>query len=876
MPVDQRMGREVTAESIETLGDLLLARASSDPWKNAFVFLTKDLPDSPLTNESLRAKACALSIKLRETTDVGDSVLISLPPGPEYVASLFACFLSGLIAVPYYPPQRTQDISAYLRIVADASPRVVIASRAVTAMLEEGPGERLPILDPQTVDDSWASNWSPQEIDPGKTAMLQYTSGSTRQPRGVELSHANILTNCAMIRERFSIAPNDLALFWLPPYHDMGLIGGIIEPLVCGVTSLLMSPMHFVERPMFWLEAISNRKVTVSGAPDFAYSLSVRRSTIEERNALDLRSWTIAFTGSEPVRARTLDEFSDAFARAGFRRNAFLPCYGLAEATLLVSSARRGAGPRVISLARNRTAGHQGDPTPPRLASAVSVGTPAPGTAVAIRDSTTGLLCSPGEIGEVHVSSGSVGKGYWNRPTESDEVFRVHLDGVSSVDQAYLRTGDLGLLVDGELFIVGRADDRMLIRGRNFYPEDIEMVVQEVLGTRRPTVAFYVAEGAKQGLTVLQEMSPTEHGVGLFRRLREVLAKEFGLQPATVVFVPPKTIPRTTSGKIRRFKSRELYVEGAIEGVADKITATVADRGPVRNQAASSRERSSSEDGQDTDKHIARFIVSKVAELVGRAEAQISLADSPMGVGLDSLRYGELASALADNFGVQLPYNALLTAESLRDLAQVASANTRHPVPTRTGDGRGDADTPGIYSLSAEQRDVWVADALDSRSGTFNIARAYSIVGHVEPSVLQGALQRLVKSHPALRTTFPVREGEPLRHVHSASNMPVSISEMNVEGWLPSLLHAKLEAAASEPFDLARGPLLRVEMFARAREESILLVTIHHIIVDFQSLSLLSREFEDMLSAFPDLASFTQPEVAPAAEHFVSGRSADG
>jgi acyl-CoA synthetase (AMP-forming)/AMP-acid ligase II len=399
-------------------------------------------------------------------------------------------------------------------------------------------------------------------------AFLQYTSGSTSTPKGVIVTHANILANQRMIAGGFGSSERSVVGSWLPLYHDMGLIGCVMHPLFLGAPGYLMSPVEFLKAPVTWLRMISRYRVTLAGGPNFAYERCVRKVTPAQRVGLDLSSWTIAFNGAEPIRAETVDAFTAAFRDTGFRPEAMYPCYGLAEATLYVTGEPPLRGPvirafGVDELERDGRAAPTADPGGRRL---VSSGRTWGAQRIVVVDPLEGRPLPDGGVGEIWVRGPNVAKGYWNRAGASAETFDARLpDG----DGPYLRTGDLGFLLEGELYVTGRIKDLIVVRGRNHYPQDLERTAEEADSRARAGcgVAFGIEENGAEQVVIVQEverdLSP-EDLARLARAIRRAVASAHDLSPRAVVLLPPGEIPKTSSGKIQRGLTRERYLDGAL------------------------------------------------------------------------------------------------------------------------------------------------------------------------------------------------------------------------------------------------------------------------------------------------------------------------
>ncbi|MFI0733788.1 fatty acyl-AMP ligase [Streptomyces sp. NPDC021225] len=573
----------------DSLVNVMLTQEERQPDRIAYRYLATGDCDGEIQELSygrLGRRSRAIGGLLQERGLAGSRALLLYPPGVEFICGYLGCLAAGVIAVPGVPPQgRSQNhraLTRMKRLIADADVKVILGGRQVMAALD-GMEEHLPQLADiarvvtDDIPEDAENTWRAPDIGPDSVAFLQYTSGSTSAPRGVTVTHGNLMDNQRVLTHGFGHSPDalaehdgDLFVSWLPVYHDMGLIAPVLNTLYLGGTSTLFSPLHFLQRPERWLSAISRFRPHTSGAPNFAYELCLRHATPELLDGLDLRPWRVAFNGAEPVRAATLRRFSDTFAPAGFRRAAFLPCYGLAEATLMVSGSAVDAPPTLIGRAG------PGARPEPADAELVSCGRPGPGMTVVIVDGDRQEECPEGEVGEIWIAGASVARGYWRNALATREVFRASLkDGRSG----FLRTGDLGFLRDGELFVTGRLKDLLVIDGRNHYPQDLELSAELCHPALRPgcTAAFSVEDGALgEQPVVVAEAAP--EAAPEFDRItaliRSTIGEAHGLSVRDVVLVSPGTIPKTSSGKIQRRASRAAYLEGTLSVVGSSNGTT--------------------------------------------------------------------------------------------------------------------------------------------------------------------------------------------------------------------------------------------------------------------------------------------------------------
>jgi acyl-CoA synthetase (AMP-forming)/AMP-acid ligase II len=421
----------------------------------------------------------------------GERALLLYPAGLDFIAGFLGCLYAGVVAVPVYPPRRNRSMTRIQAIADDAEAKVALTTDIVLSrvedLIDDSPHLRqLTWLDTRHVPAGMERRWVLPDIHGETLAFLQYTSGSTGTPKGVVLNHANLVHNSALIAHAFEHTRTSLGVFWLPSYHDMGLIGGILQPIYVGRPNVLMSPMTFLQKPFRWLSAIARFHATSAGGPNFAYEHCIQKVTPEQRKQLDLSSWKLAFNGAEPVRAETLRRFAETFAPCGFRAEAFYPCFGLAEATLIVSGGYVAKPPIIRSFDSaaltqgkvQEVAG--GSPTARDL---VGCGQTLPDQKIVIAHPEKKTTCPPNAIGEIWVSGPSMAQGYWNQPDVTETTFHAHLQDTG--DGPFLRTGDLGFMLDGELFVTGRLKDLIILRGVNYYPQDIEPTAARRLPWRK-------------------------------------------------------------------------------------------------------------------------------------------------------------------------------------------------------------------------------------------------------------------------------------------------------------------------------------------------------------------------------------------------------
>lgn len=710
-----------------TLVDLLRHRAARQPNDIAFTFLTDGEDEQVhITNLELDQKARAIGAWLESLGLTGNRALLLYPAGLDFIAAFFGCLYAGVVAVPVYPPRRNRSLARIQAIANDARAKVALTTEAVLQRVDPLIGDtpdlkRLTWLATCHVPEGMENRWQTPDIDAHTLAFLQYTSGSTGHPKGVMLDHANLLHNSALIAHAFEHTRSGLGVFWLPSYHDMGLIGGILQPLYIGRPNVLMSPMSFLTRPLRWLTAISRFGATTSGGPNFAYDLCVRKITPEERDTLDLSSWEVAFNGAEPVRAETLDRFAEYFAPCGFRREAFYPCFGLAEATLIVSGGYVKKAPVIRSFdAAALSAGQvvaDVEPDADGVRMLVGCGQTLSDQEIVIADPQSFTRCPQGKVGEIWLRGPSVALGYWDKPDATESTFRAQLKDTG--EGPFLRTGDLGFIEEGELFVTGRIKDMIILHGVNLYPQDIEYTVQQCHPRLRPDsgAVFSVERDGREQLIVVSEVDRRKLGdlQEVFDAVRRAVSAEHEVGVDAIVLIKVGSIPKTSSGKIQRHACRNGYLAGSLEVVGqwsatdsqparlatayrvdEALEAPVQDEEVVETRLQRGRPVVLSKNGKGSSngsngkvgtngRHhknsdspvpattlsaggVAEAVLEQVRQ-VAKERADGLTLDSPITeIGLDSLERMEILASLEKRFGGRFPEEVLPELETCREV----------------------------------------------------------------------------------------------------------------------------------------------------------------------------------------------------------------
>ena len=563
-----------------TLIEILRHRAQAQPDKRAYTFLKDgETEEASLTYAQLDRQARAIAVRLQSISESGDRALLFYPQGLDYIAAFFGCLYAGVIAVPTYPPKRNRPDPRLVAIAADSQATSILTTTEIVSnptRLDHNPAlKNRRWLATDELTDELAENWRAPDIDSETLAFLQYTSGSTGTPKGVMVSHGNLLHNSAYMTSIWQYDSDNIMVTWLPIFHDMGLIFGILQPLYQGFPCYVMSPAAFIQRPFRWLQTISRYRATHTAAPNFGYDLCIGKITEAQRSTLDLSHWKMGLNGAEPVRAETFRRFNEYFEPCGLAPTTLCHAYGLAEATLVIAGAKRQAltfyyriqsdtfeQHRVITATENEQ----------NTQTLVGCGYPAVDAKVVIANPDTLTQCQANEVGEIWLSDPSVAHGYWQRPTETVETFQAHF--ADTGEGPFLRTGDLGFLRDGELFITGRRKDLIIIHGQNYYPQDIEATVEGSHQALQSAggVAFSVELDEKEQLVIVQEVQRTYlrklNTEAVFDAIRLAVLAQHKLAVHAIVLLKPGRLPKTSSGKVQRRTCRAQFLARELESIA--------------------------------------------------------------------------------------------------------------------------------------------------------------------------------------------------------------------------------------------------------------------------------------------------------------------
>ena len=825
-----------------TLVQSLQRRAAQTPDQVALRFLAESAEHSVvLSYRDLDQRARTIAAALQANAALGDRAVLLFPSGPDYVAAFFGCLYAGVIAVPAYPPESTRrhHQERLLSIISDAEPRLLLTIASLAeglSQIENAP----PVLSVDSLEN--AGDWIAPDLQPDDIAFLQYTSGSTALPKGVQVSHGNLVANEVLIRRGFGIDlnPDDVIVSWLPLYHDMGLIGGLLQPIFSGVPCVLMSPAYFLGRPLRWLEAISQYGGTISGGPDFAYRLCSERVSESALERLDLSTWRVAYSGSEPIRLDTLDRFAEKFAACGFSSDNFFASYGLAEATLFVAGGTRGQGIPALRVDETALAANRAEPG--QGSAIMSCGTSQPEHAVLIVDPHTLNELPDNRVGELWASGPSIAHGYWRNPEATAKTFVQH-DG-----RTWLRTGDLGFIRFGEVYITGRLKDLLIVRGHNLYPQDIEQTIErEVEVVRKGRVAaFAVNDQGLEGIGIAAEISRSVQKIlppeALIKAIRQAVAEAYQEAPSVVVLLNPGALPKTSSGKVQRAACALRHADGSLDSYAQ-----FPDLQGLAGDAALESE---------LQQQIAAIWCEQLQVATVAADDHFFL------LGGNSITATQVVARLRETLGLELNLRMLFEAPTLSTFA----ANV-----TQLQQDGGVAQG-AIHALSRQdelpqslaQNRLWITWQLDPQSSAYTIPGGLRLRGELDEDAVRLSFQHLIQRHEALRTRFYERNGQAFQRVDANVAFDLQVIDLS------DLPAAERETRAQQiredeartQFDLEKGPLLWVTLVRLDDEDHQLLVTLHHIIADGWSLNILIDEFSRLYAAASQGQSLELPALA--------------
>ncbi|GFN33028.1 HAD-IIIC family phosphatase [Paenibacillus xylaniclasticus] len=877
-----------TAISPVSFTDIIDLHCSRQPDAIAYTFLD-DGKEQSVTYQQLQTRSQRIAAELQKNTNPKDKVLILQQPGLQFIYSFFGCLYAGCIAVPAYPPTSKRYAERIERIYSNSKATAILTSGKWTARLCQSSSfntmqSSVNLISTELLLEQsilYEPRYTPA---PNDTAFIQYTSGSTASPKGVIVTHRNLLHNSEMIRQAFSLSKQSVGLVWLPPYHDMGLIGGILQPLYTGFQMYLMAPSEFAKHPVRWLEYISQYKVTVSGGPSFAFDLCSRQVTRQQLEQLDLSSWEIAFIGAEQIQAQVLTTFNEKFAHSGFRQSALYPCYGLAESTLFVTGGPADRPPIIMRV--NRECLQAGTVVPEQQLTSdtievVGCGTSFEGEKLLIVNPDTHRKCGVGEVGEIWLQSDSVAAGYLHHQEESEAIFSARISDMN--EGPFLRTGDLGFKFIGQLFITGRLKDIIIVRGQNFYPANIEHSIEQ-LDERFVTdgcAAFAVTGSMGEELVIVQELNRhyrdgnTEQ---LAHSIREAVANQFGLQVHEVVFIKQGSLNKTTSGKKMRSACKDSFLKHSLKVIYHHSwKAPTPCKREYSDFNKASPEQLRAWDYEQSSSYLTQYIRHFLQSRLPIEQDSLTPETTLLALGFDSISCMELLYNLQEEYGVKLAFEDMLfqdlTLAELTDLI-ISQLST-------------DVSTVAIQSifripmnelpLSEDQRRLWFVEQMNPGIGLLHIPAALKVSGTLNTVRLRESFLRVITRHDTLRTSIHAAGGVLYQRIDEESPIETAWRLVELEeGSDQSVIMSEL---IKEPFHFDRGPIFRFAAIKATPDETILLLVIHHIIADLKSSFMLLNEImsdycdliekrdESITSRYIDYLAWKRDELRPDKYH---------
>ena len=834
-----------------SINDLIENRARETPHKHAMIFIQYDNLDNiieeSINYKELEAQSKKIAYHLSLHSDKGDRVLILCEPGLDFIYSFFGCLFAGVIAVPSYIPYSSKLLNTLKSIIEDAQLKLVLSTDEVRRKLlynfsNDTEFKNLNIITIEDINNlTRLREYSDNSISSDTIAFLQYTSGSTSQPKGVLVSHGNLLDNQQVIYNKLGHSKDTRIVSWLPPYHDMGLIYGIMQSIYGNIPAYLFSPLDFLTQPFRWLHAVSKYKATSSGAPNFAYELCMNKIIDDQKETLDLSNWKTAFNGAEPVRADTINRFSECFKSCGFKREAFYPCYGLAESTLMVSGGSANALPVIESfnkqdIENNKVLTISSDSK--HSTKIVGCGNAFQNETILIVDPDTRIVKEENFIGEIWLKSPSVAKGYWNNSDATEKTFRAYTD---KGDGPFLRTGDFGFLRNEELFVTGRIKDLIIIRGKNYYPQDIELTIENVDPfLRKGNIAAFSIDIIDDEQLVLvaelkQEAVNLKHNdiQNIVNKIIANIAMYHELDVYQVVLIKAGSMPKTSSGKIRRAICKQLFLSNKLQIINSYVSDSFKPR-KNRNEIylennvhEINRSAKRKEEVEEQLCNIWREILK--LEYIG-------LNDSFFELGGHSLRVASLISMIHKEFQVKISIKDVFRNPCIKKLAElIRKSEEVKYVPIEP------VAKQEHYMQSSSQKRLYFLNQLMDVGTTYNISAAFRINGSIDKGKIHSAFLKLIKRHESLRTSFDMKHEIPVQILHE--DVDFEIETINVQAEINDSVITNYLANFIRPFDPKKAPLFRVGFLNLADTDHIIVIDIDHKICDGISINILLRDF---------------------------------
>lgn len=824
--------------NIKTIVDIARVRAIESPSRLAYSFLQydNDVKRTDLTYKQLDNAAASIAFYLLDTGYKNCNAILMFQPGLEFITSFLGCLYAGIVAVPIHSPRvSTRTLKNLSHIIQNSNAKVILCD-SQTYKMYESLSDNIDFL--RTIPIIVTNNISSDKINfiktlyPEDLAFLQYTSGSTAQPKGVKITHANLMANERMICNSFHHNKNSTFVGWLPLYHDMGLIGNVLQPLYIGAHSILMSPLAFLQKPIRWLEAISEYKAHTSGGPNFAYDLCIQSFNPSDSAGLNLHTWKVAFNGSEPVRAQTIEKFIELFSPYGFKPKAIYPCYGLAEATLFVS----GSSPKLLykditidkrELEKGRI--KKVTRNAPFSCQFISSGTPHPDITVKIINPFTNKECKPNQVGEIHLAGENISPGYWKETISRNQSQKSFI----KTQADFIKTGDLGFFDQNELYITGRLKDLIIIRGKNYYPQDLEQTSIYAYETIYPTARKGKAavfginlDNGQESFIVLieidQKLTEDQH-IKLITSIVEDITTTHGIRPFSVVLVKRASLPLTSSGKIKRQLCKKMYENGEffiykqLGQLINKIAL------PNTNTFNTSENRT-----------------HKIKEIIRQVLQKGPLEDIPenknfLSLGIDSLACYEISNHLMKEFNVSIPITTILECQGIPNLLEIIDNTTLLPDISKQK-----YILNNYIPLSSSQQGLLFLQLLNPKNEHYTISFAFVLAGLHKTRNITKALERVVASNELLRAKIVQNENNFQFFIDSLDTFPPSI--INGRDLSEKELNNRIQEQLEGAIKIDQGLLYKISII-EINNAQVLIFKMHHVITDFWSLSIFLKEF---------------------------------
>lgn len=808
-------------KKIKSLNDIIVSRAASNKDAIAYTFLLDgEQEEQNLSFAQIEHEAKIIGGYLQSFYVRNERALLFLPSGLEFIKAFYGCLFAGIIAVPTFPPKMNKSISRLKTIIKNSEASIILTTKkySIQGKLKDILPTSCNIINIDEIAQDFHLQWSAPIVDEDTTAFLQYTSGSTGNPKGVLISHKNILHNQHLIKKAFRQDKDSIILGWLPFYHDMGLVGNIIHPMFLGARSILMSPIHFLLKPSRWLKAISKYKATTSGGPNFAYDLCVDKISDEEKEGLNLKEWNVAFCGAEPIRPETTRKFQESFANCEFNPNSFQPCYGMAESTLLISAGKNNGGMKTKMFSPETLIySNLFDDNNKKVREVVCCGKPVGSTVKIVNQ--FGVEQPEGTLGEIWISGKSVAEGYWNNIEMTLDDFDNYLP---CSKEPFFKTGDLGLLDSGELYICGRKKDLIIIRGKNFFPEDIEALIPTIhsIIIKGSCAAFSIDKEKEEKLILVCEIEAKIEikEVDLFDKIKAAVFHEFEIETEDIVFIKKASLPKTTSGKIQRSLCRELYLSNQFEKVLQRRDGLTRREEEIENLSFEEK-----------------IIIEIIQKELGLKS--IDPKENLFSLGLDSIKVTKILTKIEDVFFID--GNFIYECNNIKAIADRIN-KSKSSLLKRINP----YEEKPPYKPTSLQIGIWFDQQLKFNSNSYNIPVVIPFGdGEFNEIIFNDVIIEIIEEVELLRAHFIVANETPLLDILPSLRLEAEIIDLNElkEDQQEIEFNKILAKEAGEPFILENSPIWRIKVFLKNGYNRIVLV-FHHLIADGTSLQLLGKE----------------------------------